>query len=99
MMHSLREPGAKRPNAASLDDLVGLRLKRERDGDAERRSSPAIDYDFELSRLLDRQIGRLAPLEYLVSIDREPAVNVRETRPVEHQSTSFHEFAPAIDCR
>src|SRR3954454_20898148 len=99
MMHSLREPGASSPKAASLDHLVGLRLQGQLDRDAERPSSPAIDDELELGRLLDRQIGRLAPLEYLVGINREPAVNVREARPVEHQSTSFHELAPATDCR
>src|SRR3954453_22838333 len=61
----------------SLDALVGKKPQARGNFEPERPSSAAVDYELELGGLLDRQIGRLGTLEYLVDISGEAAINVR----------------------
>ena len=46
-----------------LDDLVGGREQRRRDGEAERLSGLQVDDEVELGQLDDRQVGRFLPLK------------------------------------
>ena len=48
-----------------LDHLVGNRQQRRRDGNAERLGSVEVDHELELGRLLDGEVGGLAPLRIL----------------------------------
>jgi hypothetical protein len=51
--------------APLFDHLVGAREQRGRNGEAERLCGLQIDYQLELGRLLDRQVGGLRPFKIL----------------------------------
>jgi hypothetical protein len=51
--------------AFSLDHLVGAQQERLRDRQTEGLGGGQIDDEIELSRLLDRQVGRLSPRRIL----------------------------------
>src|SRR4051794_27326617 len=54
-------------------------------------SSPEVDEQADLGRLLDRQIGRLRAFEYSVNVERSRAIHWACIRPVCDQS--------ALTCR
>src|SRR5215208_516518 len=95
----VRRPAQRSPPAASFDHLVSEEPQARGNFEPERSSSAAIDHELELGGLLDRQIGRLGTLEYLVDISGEAAINVREARPIKDQSAGLDELASAIDRR
>ena len=59
---SLIEPTRSRRSPALLDNLVGAHQHRLRHSEAQRLGGAKVDDQLDDRRLLDRQIGRLAPL-------------------------------------
>jgi hypothetical protein len=85
--------------AASFDHVVGLGKQRGRHGEAERIRGLEIDDEFELGRLLDREVSRLgAPEDLIHKVGRVPE-EVDEARAVGHQAPFVREFAKAIHGR
>ena len=58
---------------SSLDHLVGASEQRRRHGEAESFRSLQVDHQFELRRLLDRQVRGLSPFEDLAGVVNEIA--------------------------
>src|SRR5215208_1376279 len=87
------------PSTPSFDDLVGAGEQRLRHGEAERVSGLQVDHQFELGRLLDRQIGRLGALEDLSDVNAGLAENSREARSIADQSARLSELTRDIDRR
>src|SRR5690348_13526390 len=77
-----------RRKAASFDNLVGANKQRRRYGEAERLCSLHIDDEFELGRLLDRQIGRLGASENFIDVVARTTEDVGQIRAVYDQSVS-----------
>jgi hypothetical protein len=68
----------------TLDEL-GAKMKCDQCGRRPERYYPARQGDapgFQLRRLLNRQIGRVGSLEYLINVSRDPTKLDRETRSV-----------------
>jgi hypothetical protein len=59
----------RRGNNALFDHLVGNRKQSGRERQANRFGSLLVDDQVELGRLVDRQVGRLAPIENATGID------------------------------
>src|SRR3970040_2366706 len=76
-----------------LDDLVGAKQQRLRNGQAQGLGGLEVDDELELGRLLDREIGRLGALEDLVDVDRRPAPHVRQRDGIAHETARFYEAA------
>src|SRR5216684_6169112 len=88
-----------RPTRLSFDHLVSLGKQRGRHGEAERIRGPAIYDEFELGRLLDREVGGLGPLQDLVHESGSAPVEDDEARAVGHQAPIVRELAKAIHGR
>ena len=58
-----------------------------------------IDDQFELGRLLHRQIGGLRPLENAAAIDADLAERIRKAGAVAYQPTRFRIVAHRVGCR
>src|SRR5262245_1700818 len=67
-----------------FDHLVGAREQSRRHLEAERLCSNQVHTEFELGRLLDRNIGRLRSAQNLVDVIRTAAIHVRKVGPIEH---------------
>jgi hypothetical protein len=67
-------------NEALFDHPVGAGEERGRHDNAERLSRVEIDDKLQLRRLLNRQIGRLGSLEYLINVCRDPTKLDRDAR-------------------
>src|SRR5262245_61912575 len=80
-----------------LDHLVGLDEYGRRYRDPKRSGRLEVDDQFELGRLLDRQVSRLGPLEDATSVDAQLTIRVLEVGAVTHQATRFDKFAPFVD--
>ena len=73
--------------------------QRGRHGEAERIRGLTIDDEFELGRLLDREIGRFGALEDLVHVGGGAPKEVGKARAVGHQAPVVRELAKAIHGR
>src|SRR6516225_9192676 len=82
--------------AVSLNNLIGGRQQRFRDGEAERISGRQIDYQFELGGLHDRQIGGPGALEDAACIGADLTKAVCEVGSVAHQPTGLDIFTHRI---
>ena len=60
----------------SFDHLVGTGEQRQRHRKTKRLGHFEIDHNFQLGRLLDRQVGWFAAFEDLVDVGRGAAVEV-----------------------
>jgi hypothetical protein len=58
------------------------------------RSWPTLEVynEFELGRLLDRQIGGLLTFEYAADVDAGLAIHIGDTRSVAGKASSLHKF-------
>ena len=65
----------------SVDHLAGLQQDRLWDAQAERLRSRKIDNQFQLTRLLDGEVGGLRAAEYLVHERGSQAKDLREPAP------------------
>src|SRR5262245_33433611 len=77
----------------SLDDLIRSQQQRRRDGEAECPGGLEVDDRFELRGLLDGEIGRLGALEDLVHVGGGTPEEIRQARPVPHESPGLHKLA------
>src|SRR5439155_7329619 len=71
-----------------LNQLVRAQQQRLRDRDAERLRGLHVNYQIELGRLQDRQIGRLDAFEDSACIHARLAMHVRKIGSVTHQAAS-----------
>ena len=71
---------------ALLDDLVSAGEDRWRHGQAECLCGVKIDDQFEIGRLLDRQIGRLVALQDPSGVGAHDAIGAREDRSIADQA-------------
>src|SRR5438876_4471746 len=84
---SLRDFGVSRD--PSLDDLVRPNENRLRDRQAERLGGLEVDHEFELSGLLDGEIGGFCALEDLVDVPCCAPNHVDSARTVRDEGTVF----------
>src|SRR5262249_29278257 len=87
------------PPFTSFDPLVGGGDERRRDGEAKHPGGLVIDDQLELRRLHDRKVCGLGTLEDARGIDPNPAVRIRQARPVAHQPADFGKRAIKINRR
>src|SRR2546427_5180875 len=80
----------------SLDDLVGSNQDRLRDREAEGPRRLDVDHELELGRLLDWKIGGLRTPQNLVNVSRRPTGEVRNIRPVAHETAGLHSLSENI---
>lgn len=76
-----------------FDQFVGPADKRVGDVEAERFCSLHVDNHLDLRDLLDRQIGRLFPLEYSAGVDADLTGRFREAASIAHQAAGHGELA------
>ena len=72
-----------------LDHFICPRQHRRRDRQAEGFGGLQIDHEFELRRLLHRQVGRLGALQDLVHVDRRAAIVLHHVGAVTQQATGL----------
>src|SRR3954449_11767875 len=86
----------KRAFAALLDNLSRLHQNRVGNLDAERLGGFEIDDSFKFERLFDGQVAGFRPLEYLVRIDSDAAIQVSSVRRVRNQASRVNEIYSRI---
>ena len=87
------------PSRSLLDHLVGAGEQHWWNLQTERFRGLEVDHQLDLGRPLDRQVGGLGALEYLIHVDRGVAVVLHSVGPVAHQP-AFLDVQPAeIDRR
>src|SRR5262249_18589197 len=79
--------------AFSLDHLVGTQQERFGNFQSNGLRGGEVDDKIELSRLLDRDIGRLCPAQNLVDEVAGAPVEAREVRSIGHETARFESFA------
>jgi len=75
----------KRKSLALLNHLVGSKQQRLGHGEAKYFGSLEIKNQLDFCRLLNREISRFCPFQYLVGVDRGAAEKIRQVLPVSHQ--------------
>src|SRR3954454_18634435 len=78
-------------SSCSFNYLVGAGEQSGRNFEAEGRRGLGINYQFDLTRRLDRQIVWLSASEYPVNIGRGAAQRVNPISPVGYQSARCNE--------
>src|SRR3954454_8123947 len=84
---------------ALFDHLIGTTEERRRYDQPKPVRGLQIDYQLELGRLLDRQIGRLGPAQNLVDVVAGSPKQVRRAWPVGHQPTGLNVLSKAVHRR
>src|SRR3954451_8589905 len=84
---------------ALFDHLIGTTEERPRYDQPKRVRGLQIDYQLELGRLLDRQIGRLGPAQDLVDVVAGSPQPVRRAWAVGHQPTGLNVLSKAVHRR
>src|SRR5262245_54516616 len=79
--------------ARLLDHLVGKDEEARWHREAERFGRLEVDAQLDFRGLLDRQVGRLLPLENPAGVDASQTVRICQTAAVAHQATSHDELA------
>jgi len=82
-----------------FDDLVGAREDRWRHGQPERLGGLEIDHQFEMSRLLERQIGGFGPPEDFVDQRRGALKIVSDDGAIGEKAARLGVAAQRIDRR
>jgi hypothetical protein len=78
-----------------FDHLVGNRKQIGREAKTKQFGSLSVDDEFELGRLNDRQVSRLAPSKNASDVDTGLPVEVRQIDTVARQPTVSHKCAQA----
>ena len=80
-----------------FDQLVGAKKDLWADRDAERFRSFHIDHQFKLGRLLDRELGRLGALQYLVYENSGTSVHFVFGAEIGRKSTIARKLSPGAN--
>src|SRR5262249_34988240 len=96
---TLRLLSSWRDPSPLFDHLVGSGEQRRRHLEAERLRGYQIDDEVELCRLLDGEFAGLRPAQDLVDVYGDASKQVREVRPIRHETSRVCELAPAENCR
>src|SRR3954451_16874515 len=70
-----------------------------RNREVEWHSGLEVDDELKLSRLLDGQIDRIGPSEYLVDVGGGASALVIEVYRIGHEPTDLHKLSMAPHCR
>src|SRR5215471_20646242 len=81
------------------DHLIRPIKHRLRNRQTDLLSRLQINHQLKLLRLLDRQVGRLSTFKDFVYVNGCATVDVREVRPVAHESAGIHSLSGAVDRR
>src|SRR5215475_14561177 len=81
----------------SLDHLIRGGQQRFRDGEAEGLGGLEVDDEFQLGRLLDRQIGWFLAFENASGIDASLVGRITEAAAVAYQATGEGELTEIKD--
>src|SRR5258705_8093099 len=88
-----QETQAPQQTTALFDHLVGALQQRCRHFDAKRLCGLQIDHQFELGGLLDRQVGRVRTLEYLVDENVGPTIKISNIRSVGQKEARLRQLS------
>src|SRR5262245_51345812 len=91
--------GPKADIAVSFNYVVGNSHYARRNGNAKCLSGLEVDRQFVLSRLHNRQIGRLLTFENSPDVDAYLAIRLRYPVAIRHQPASLSEFWKVVDRR
>ena len=80
----------------SLDHLVSAAEQRAGNSEPERPGGPEVEEQFDLRRLLHRQIGRLLILKDSAGVYASQTDGVRDIASVAHQSAGRSKLAIGI---
>src|SRR5215813_12045371 len=83
---------------ASFDHLVGGYLQRLRHSETERLSGLEVDYQVELHRLLDGQLGRLDTRKYTADVGSSLLISRSNVGSVAHETANQNELTCHIGC-
>ena len=64
--------------------------------EAKRLRCSHVQHELEFCRLLDRKIGRVCALQYLVHMARRPPIKLAETRAIGHETSGLHQFPEVL---
>src|SRR5215213_3674729 len=91
--------GCGRASAFSFDHLVGENEKRLGNGDAERFRSPQVHHEFELARLLDREVSRFDAIpQNLVHERRGISIYEGQVFSIAHKAAGAAEIREGPGC-
>src|SRR5262249_52689293 len=82
--------------AHSLNHLVGSGEQRRRHGEAEHPRRLVIDDQFELARLLNRQVRGFGALEDTTGVGTGLTIGIRNIGCIAHQPTEIGKLTPRI---
>ena len=82
-----------------LDHFVGDGEHVGRDYQAERLGGLQVDYQFELGRLQNRQVGGLLAFEDATRVDAHLAIQFGRARSIAYKAASDSKLAPKIESR